>query len=246
MNDRDLQVSASESLVQRFIDGELSGEERLGLLTRIGRDQGLRDHAIELERLLLEVGRLPRPGVPDDFVARVMARVASPGARRAEASAAPDAGLDAPRGWRRVTSALWTPRAFEWNLAGAMTAAALVLVAGAFVVERSAPPPSSAGEIAAPAASQVLVRLVVLQADAATVDVAGDFNGWDPRRTPLEQTSTGAWTVTIALDPGRYEYMFVIDGERWIADPFAVEQTDDGFGSQNAVLDVRPPAEASL
>jgi len=34
-----------------------------------------------------------------------------------------------------------------------------------------------------------------------------------------------------------------VDGERWIADPFAAEQSDDGFGSHNAVLDVRPPAE---
>jgi hypothetical protein len=34
--------------------------------------------------------------------------------------------------------------------------------------------------------------------------------------------------------------MFVVNGEQWIADPFAVERSDDGFGSQNAVLDVRP------
>jgi hypothetical protein len=40
--------------------------------------------------------------------------------------------------------------------------------------------------------------------------------------------------------------MFVVNGEQWVADPFAVEQIDDGFGSRNAVLDVRPPAEASL
>jgi 1,4-alpha-glucan branching enzyme len=92
----------------------------------------------------------------------------------------------------------------------------------------------------------VLVRLVVLRPDARMVEVAGDFNGWDPRRTPLEKLPTGAWTVTIPLDPGRYEYMFVVDGNQWIADPFAIEQNDDGFGAQNAVLDVRPPMEASL
>jgi hypothetical protein len=32
--------------------------------------------------------------------------------------------------------------------------------------------------------------------------------------------------------------MFVIDGKQWIADPFAVDGAGDGFGSQNAVLDV--------
>ena len=67
-----------------------------------------------------------------------------------------------------------------------------------------------------------------------------------PAETPLEPVSNGAWTVTIPLEPGRYEYQFVVDGEQWIADPFAVEQNDDGFGSRNAVLDVRPSAGASL
>jgi hypothetical protein len=32
--------------------------------------------------------------------------------------------------------------------------------------------------------------------------------------------------------------MFVIDGKQWVADPLAEEGTGDGFGSQNAVLDV--------
>jgi 1,4-alpha-glucan branching enzyme len=78
------------------------------------------------------------------------------------------------------------------------------------------------------------------------VQAAGDFNGWNPSRTPLEPTSNGAWTVTIPLEPGRYEYQFVVDGEQWIADPFAIEQNDDGFGARNAVLDVRAPTGASL
>ena len=78
------------------------------------------------------------------------------------------------------------------------------------------------------------------------VQVAGDFNGWNPARTPLEQVSSGAWTVTLPLEPGRYEYMFVVDGQQWIADPFAAEQSDDGFGSRNAVLEVRPQTGTSL
>ena len=81
---------------------------------------------------------------------------------------------------------------------------------------------------------------------ARTVQAAGDFNGWNPQATPLEPASNGAWTVTIALEPGRYEYQFVVDGDQWIADPFAVEQSEDGFGSRNAVLDVRPAPEEAL
>ena len=82
-----------------------------------------------------------------------------------------------------------------------------------------------------------------MQPGARSVQIAGDFNGWNPGRTSLEEVSDGAWAVTIPLPPGRYEYMFVVDGQAWISDPFAAEHNDDGFGSQNAVLDVRPPAE---
>ena len=223
--------SDSELLVQRFVDQELSGEERIELLVRLGRDQALRERLIEMERLMLGVADLPRPAVTHEFVARVMERTAN-----------------RPSAWQRAIDALWTPHAFRWNVAGA-TALAALLVAGALagrsviVAPASTPAPVATAQ-AGP--SPVLVRLVVLQPDAMSVALAGDFNGWDPMRTPLEQTSSGAWTVTIPLEPGRYEYMFVVDGKQWIADPFAVEQSDDGFGSRNAVLDVRPPAEASL
>jgi 1,4-alpha-glucan branching enzyme len=77
----------------------------------------------------------------------------------------------------------------------------------------------------------------VLQPEARSVHAVGDFNGWDPARTSLQQVSSGVWTVTLPLTPGRYEYMFVVDGQRWVSDPAAVEQADDGFGARNAVLE---------
>ena len=95
-----------------------------------------------------------------------------------------------------------------------------------------------------PASTTVLVRLVVLQPGARTVQVAGDFNGWNPLRTPLEPLSNGAWSVTLPLEPGRYEYQLEVNDAEWIADPFAAEQSDDGFGSRNAVLEVRTPSDA--
>jgi hypothetical protein len=149
---------------------------------------------------------------------------------------------------------LWAPHAVEWNLAGAFGAicAALLITGAAVRYDWSGPanpaipivPESAAATTTS--APQVLVRLVMLQPGAQTVGVAGDFNEWNPLQTPLEPTAGGAWAVTLPLEPGRYEYMFVIDGTEWVADPFAVEQQDDGFGLRNAVLDVRSPREASL
>lgn len=228
-----MDMTESERLVQRFLDQELSAEERVRFVARLGRDEALRRRTIELEQLVLDTSRLPKPSVPDGFVARAMEQTAA--AR--------------PGWWRDWASSLWAPRTLQWNLASAVAVTCLVLlVVGGIVSGRltSAPGQSAPGAANAPtsaglaAPSTTLVRLVILQPGARTVQLAGDFNGWNPARTSLEQISDGAWAVTIPLEPGRYEYMFVVDGVRWIADPFAAELNDDGFGSRNAVLDVRP------
>jgi hypothetical protein len=157
--------------------------------------------------------------------------------------------------WNRLTDLLFAPRAIQWNLASAMTAAGVAMVLIAVTLARtsinsdgprSLSPRGAKGvanvtPVAAVTPAAMLVRLVIMQPGAKTVQVAGDFNGWNPAKTSLEQISDGAWAVTIPLKPGRYAYMFVVDGQRWVADPFAAEQKDDGFGSRNAVLDVRPP-----
>jgi hypothetical protein len=232
-------VNDSE-LVQRFLDQELSAEERVHFVVRLGRDRALRHHVIELEQLALIVGRLPRPAVPDGFTASVLERIsltapARPVWRRVSAA------------WRSVWDTLMAPRNLRWNLASAAAVCGIACLA-VWGLLGAGPEPGVGNRDArgtalsttpAPPPTTVLVRLVVLQPDARMVQVAGDFNGWNPARTPLEQLSSGAWTVTLPLTPGRYEYMFVVDGDRWVADPFAAEQNDDGFGSRNAVLEVR-------
>ncbi len=233
MMEQNFDMTDSELLVQRFLDHELSAEERVRFVARLGRDEALRQRTIELEELGLHASRLPRPAVPDGFVARVLEQTAPAQPTRL--------GL-----WRGLTDTLWAPRALQWNLASAAAGLALLVLGGSIagsLIVKTRPSPSAADGAepsTAAAATTTLVRLVVLQPEARTVQVAGDFNGWNPARTSLEQISEGAWAVTIALKPGRYEYMFVVDGQRWIADPFAAEQTDDGFGSRNAVLDLRP------
>jgi len=237
----------NEELVQRFVDQELSAEERIRFVGALGRDQALRERVLALEQLVLDAEKLPRPLVPEGFAARVLERTTAlvgSGFSRTETFSRTNA-------WRRLVDAMWAPRLLQWNVAGAAAVACLVLIAvGAVVataVRQQAPTVADAAPpVSAPVqAPVVLVRLVVVQPGAKVVQAAGDFNGWNPSRTPLEQTAEGAWTVTLPLEPGRYEYQFVIDGERWIGDPFAVEQSNDGFGSRNAVLDVRA-AETSL
>lgn len=65
----------------------------------------------------------------------------------------------------------------------------------------------------------------------------GTFNGWDPQGHPLlGPDGDGVWSLGLPLDPGRYRYMFVLDGVRWMTDPEAMAYEEDGFGGTNAVL----------
>jgi hypothetical protein len=99
--------------------------------------------------------------------------------------------------------------------------------------------PEGAAQFVGGSASLRLVRLVYIPqtGDVGQVSVAGNFNGWDPRRTPMEKHD-GAWTALLLLPADTYEYMFVEDGRTWRTDPLALQTRDDGFGRQNAVLDL--------
>jgi len=79
-------------------------------------------------------------------------------------------------------------------------------------------------------------EFVLAMPQAKAVAVAGTFNEWDPRRTPMRKRPDGNWTTTVKLAPGRYEYRFVVDG-KWISDPKATSIINP-FGGTNSVLEV--------
>jgi hypothetical protein len=88
-----------------------------------------------------------------------------------------------------------------------------------------------------PPSNSRLVEIVFNAPEAGTVSVVGDFNDWDPARdTMARQDQDGLWKVQLRLRPGVYQYGFVIDGQRWSADPLADSFMADGFGGRNSVL----------
>jgi len=56
-------------------------------------------------------------------------------------------------------------------------------------------------------------------AGAASVSLAGSFNNWSTTANPMARDSKGVWRATLSLDPGKYEYKFVVNGSAWLADP---------------------------
>ncbi len=75
--------------------------------------------------------------------------------------------------------------------------------------------------------------------DAKSVAVVGSFNNWNPAATTLLLSDTGWWESGVALEPGAYEYLYMVDGE-WVVPLEAERTTDDGFGGLNGILEIVP------
>jgi 1,4-alpha-glucan branching enzyme len=69
--------------------------------------------------------------------------------------------------------------------------------------------------------------------DATQVSLAGTFNEWDPGTRRLKRGKNGLWRTHMMLEPGVYEYRYLVDGQ-WRNDPHA-PTVPNAFGSENSV-----------
>ena len=142
------------------------------------------------------------------------------------------------RPWRNV----WDTRVMRWNVATAL-ALSLVLVVTALTWK------ALSGRTPVGSERHSIVTLFRFSLDAPgaqQVSLAGDFNGWRTDEILLaDVTGRGHFSVTLPLKPGRYAYMFVVDGATWMTDPRAEAYRDDGFGNKNALVNVEVPTVAN-
>ncbi len=115
------------------------------------------------------------------------------------------------------------------------------LVVAAVVVVAVALIPSHGSEGPTLSAEEGVAQFVGRFPGARSVEVVGSFTDWRPGVIPLQDDDhDGVWQAEVVLPAGEHEYMFVVDGERWVPDPLADRYVDDGFGGQNAVIIVQP------
>ncbi|MBZ0268288.1 alpha-glucosidase C-terminal domain-containing protein, partial [bacterium] len=75
--------------------------------------------------------------------------------------------------------------------------------------------------------------------------LVGSFDDWNQQAHPMnDEDGDGAWTITMTLNPGVYEYKFLVDGSNWLEDPEAEETLEDPYGGKNSVLRVGEQARA--
>lgn len=81
------------------------------------------------------------------------------------------------------------------------------------------------------------VTLKVEAPQARLVEITGDFTGWTP--VPLLLDSTGWWTVTLPIAPGKYQMNLRLNGGQWLVPPGLLSMLDE-FGGRVGLLIVDP------
>jgi len=83
------------------------------------------------------------------------------------------------------------------------------------------------------------VVFVTLYPRAESVQIAGDFNNWQPEQALMNKVGdTGVWQTEMKLDPGRYRYRLVVDGQ-WQQDPYNELTELNPFGGFNSVIEIK-------
>lgn len=131
---------------------------------------------------------------------------------------------------------LLMPHMLRWNIAGA-TAFVMVISAAVVLTLSLQTKPLSQMVATNTGSAPIEVQFQLQSPGARQVSLAGSFTQWQPK-IKLKQNSDGVWVAEVPLSPGDYEYMFVVDGKQWIADPKAARYRQDGFGNRNTVLTV--------
>jgi len=82
------------------------------------------------------------------------------------------------------------------------------------------------------------IVFVTLYPDADNVQIAGDFNNWQPRKSQMKKVGdTGVWQTKMNLPAGKYRYRLVVDG-KWQQDPYNGKAEMNPFGDYNSVIEV--------
>ncbi len=212
-----------KKLLNPYIDQALNQETTQQVEEHLKSCSACREEYLKLKQVVFALNSTSPQTVPETFAQNIMAKISQ------EKIQIQSSWMD------RLKKQVSIPQ-FSFRIAGAAAITAIfVFLAFTFLFNFSELP-GQPGEKEA-VAYQVEVTFNISGIEAQTIAVAGDFNGWNTNANQLEDPEgDGIWIGKINLEPGRYEYMLVVDDGKWVTDPNAKVYANDGFGSKNAVL----------
>jgi len=85
--------------------------------------------------------------------------------------------------------------------------------------------------------SAAAIEFTVMAPEAREVFLVGDFNGWQTEGFQMRKFKDGVCRKKVQLKPGRYEYLFLVDGD-WRTDPRNVARCTNPFGRENSIIEI--------
>ena len=67
--------------------------------------------------------------------------------------------------------------------------------------------------------------------------VAGTFNNWSTSAWEMEYYN-GVWVYVAELQPGVYEFKYVVNGTDWYEDPESPDYVPDPYGGRNSKFEL--------
>lgn len=195
-----------------------------GTLDRDALEPNERTAADAVTRAVSETRAFIESRPAPDVTAAVMQRVSR---------VPPPAAVHRPWGLASVMRVFWTPRQISIRPAYGFAAAGVLalLLSVAFGNQTTL--------VRTPETTPRLFVQFRLETEAMNVQLAGSFTNWQPAYQ-LHQMAPGVWTIAVPLPQGVHDYAFIVDGQRWVADPYA-PRIDDGFGGTNSRLTLLLP-----
>lgn len=74
-------------------------------------------------------------------------------------------------------------------------------------------------------------------AEASLIVLTGTFNNWSQSQLIFAREGD-EWVCRVDLDPGVYQYKFIVDGD-WLLDPSNPDTAEDEAGNVNNVIEVK-------
>lgn len=82
------------------------------------------------------------------------------------------------------------------------------------------------------------IEFTVTAPEAKEVFLVGDFNGWQAEGFQMRKFKDGVCRKKVQLKPGRYEYLFLVDGNWW-TDPQNDARCTNPFGMENSIIQIK-------
>ena len=210
-----------KSLIHLYIDQALPQDISKKVEEHLGTCSICQEEQRSWEEVFSSLNSVKPTPVPDNLTQKIMMRVSKEKIQ--------------PSGIDSLRRLFFIPR-YSFRIAGSLaTAAIIIFFAFTFIFNTPDISNQCIDNLV-----KVDFALQLSNGKVRSVAIVGDFNNWNPSANQLKDVeSNGIWSTALTLGPGRYEYMFIVDGEKWITDPNAYKYTEDGFGNKNAIIELR-------